>query len=210
MELRLILENIVSSRKIHGRWLNTLSFLEYIGTRKILKSLPANILDETLLSHVAEEAFHSLFFKKLARKLTVNNYSFKEEEMLAPEECENYFQQLDKKAELISNEKPDLNYLYTTWIVETRAVSVYSLYNKILKEKQFSFTLNPILKDEEKHLAQVKNCIQQMDSRHEIHFQELMGFEEQEFSVLLEHLKKTVFQKTEISSRTASTLGSYT
>lgn len=192
MELRLILENIVSSRKIHGRWLNTLSFLEYIGTRKILKSLPAETLDETLLSHIAEEAFHSLFFKKLARKLTANNYSFKEEEMLAPEECENYFQQLDGKAELISSGNPVLNYLYTTWIVETRAVKVYSLYSQILREKQFTFTLNPILKDEEKHLTQVKNFIQQRDSRHEIHFQELVEFEEGEFTALLEHLKKAV------------------
>ena len=209
MELQHILEKIISCQKLHGRWLNTLSFLEYIGTRKILKSLPADILDETLLSHIAEEAFHSLFFKKLARKLTANNYSFKEEEMLTPKECESYFQQLDQKAELISNGKPELNYLYTTWIVETRAVNVYSLYNKILKEKQFSFTLNPILKDEEKHLMQVKHFIQQMDSQHKIHFKELIGFEGGEFLTLLGHLKKAVFQKTEISSITVSTFGSY-
>ena len=196
-ELRFVLEGITSCRGLHGRWLNTLSFLEYIGTRKILKSLPARILEETLLSHVTEEAFHSLFFKKLARKVTLHNCSFKKEELLAPKECEGYFQNLDRKAESLSNGDKILNYLYTTWIVETRAVKVYSLYNEILTEKQFSFTLNSILKDEEKHLNQVKNLIQERDSQYEIHFQELAAFEEREFGSLLGDLKKTVLYSKE-------------
>ena len=196
-ELQLILEEIVSYRALHGRWLNTLSFLEYIGTRKILKSLPADILDEILLSHISEEAFHSLFFKKLARKVTQNNYSFREEELLLPEKCEDYFQNLDKKAESLSGGNKVLNYLYTTWIVETRAVNVYSLYNQILQAKRFPFTLNPILKDEEKHLKQVKNLIEKMDSRYEAHFQELMAFERKEFTSLLKDLKINVLQNKE-------------
>ena len=207
-ELRLVLKEITSCRRLHGRWLNTLSFLEYIGTRKILKSLPADILDETLLSHIAEEAFHSLFFKKLVRKVTLHNYSFGEEELLAPEECEGYFQNLDRKAEALSNGDKILNYLYTTWIVETRAVTVYSLYNQILREKQFSFTLNPILKDEEKHLNQVKNLIQKKDSRHEIHFQELRAFEEQEFGSLLVDLKKNVLHGGEVETTPSPEIGS--
>ena len=193
-KLHLILEEITSRPILHGRWLNTLSFLEYIGTRKILKSLPANILDETLLSHISEEAFHSLFFKKLIRKVTLKNCSFREEELLAPKESERYFQNLDTKSGDISNANGMLNYLYTTWIIETRAVAVYSLYNQILKAKQFPFTLNPILKDEEKHLTQVKYSIEGMDLHHQTHFQELMEFEEGEFTLFLQCLEREVFQ----------------
>ena len=196
-KLPLILEMITSRRELHGRWLNTLSFLEYIGTRKILKSLPADILDETLLSHISEEAFHSLFFKRLARKITLKNYSFREEELLIPKESERYFQNLDKRSGEVSNANEMLSYFYTTWIVETRAVAVYSLYNRILKAKQFPFTLNPILKDEEKHLIQVKDSIEEMDPRHQSHFRELVEFEEEEFTRFLQYLEREVFQGKE-------------
>ena len=206
-ELQLVLEEVTSCQRLHGRWLNTLSFLEYIGARKILKSLPADILDETLLSHIAEEAFHSLFFKKLARKVTQNNYSFREEELLLPEKCEDYFQKLDKKAESLSSGNKILNYLYTTWIVETRAVTVYSLYNRILQTKQFPFTLNSILKDEEKHLKQVKDLIEQIDNQHKIHFQDLIAFEKKEFMSLLKDLKESVIS-TEVFSSPSKSLPS--
>ena len=208
-ELRVVLKEMTSCRELHGRWLNTLSFLEYIGTRKILKSLPAQILNETLLSHITEEALHSLFFKKLARKVTLGDCSFGKKELLAPDECENYFQNLDRKAETLSGRDKILNYLYTTWIVETRAVRVYSLYNQILREKRFSFTLNSILKDEEKHLNQVKNLIQERDNRHEIHFQELTAFEGREFGSLLGNLKKYVFHGRKAEIPFLSETGSY-
>ena len=97
-----------------------------------------------------------------------------------------------------------LNYLYTTWIVETRAVRVYSLYNQILRQKQFSFTLNSILKDEEKHLNQVKNLIQARDREHETHFQELAAFEEREFASLLGDLKKNVLCSQEMKTTSSS------
>ena len=63
-----ILEKVTSEKALHSRWLNTLSYLEYIGTRKILKSLPAHIFGKVFLEHVNEEARHSLFFKNLAQK----------------------------------------------------------------------------------------------------------------------------------------------
>ena len=191
-QLERALNGITKCQKTHGQWLNTLSFMEYIGARKILKALPASVLNETLLGHISEEAFHSLFFKKLARKVTGGDPRFKEEDMLAEEECEGYFQNIDKKSKEISKGDVLLNYLYTTWAVETRAVCVYSIYNRILKDGGFFFSLNSVLKDETGHLKQVENSIGERDENHKLHFQELMKFECREFSSLLCALEREV------------------
>ncbi len=189
-----ILEKIVSNKDLHSYWLNTLSFLEYIGTRKMLKSLPAPILNETLLEHINEESRHSLFFKRLARKMSGKNLSFHNHEMLCPKKTENYFQQVDQEAKKISQSNTTLNYLYTTYIVESRATSVYSIYNKILENKSFSFTVNPILKEEEKHLETVIYSIRKLDPFSEQNFEELKEYEHQVYFTLLRHLEKEIFK----------------
>ena len=57
-----ILELIVSDRFIHAKWLNALSHLEYIGTRKIIKSQLSENIDYETLKHIHEESRHALFF----------------------------------------------------------------------------------------------------------------------------------------------------
>ena len=196
-KLKLVLKRIVSRRTLHGRWLNTLSFMEYIGTRKILKSLPAEILNETLLCHIHEEASHSLFFKRLARKVegedrlpAEGGRCFRKEEMLTPAEGSIYFQSLDRKSAELSGGSALLNYLYTTWTLETRATAVYLLYNRILKNAGAPFSLNPVLKDEKKHLQQVKHSIEKIDADCRARFKELKEFEEKAFSRFLQNLEK--------------------
>ena len=191
-KLHHFLQNISKDAHTHAKFLNTLSFLEYIGARKILKSLQAPLLNETLLGHIAEEAYHSLFFKKLARKVCKKQFSFEEEEMLAGRNMESYFQSLDQKAcEMTKNQK-FLNYLYTTWIIEKRAVTTYKIYNQILKENKFPFTLNSILRDEDKHLEEVETTIKKQDPDHDKHFALLKNFEAKEFDKVMQSLQESV------------------
>jgi hypothetical protein len=46
---------IVVDKKLHARWLNTFSYLEYIGFRKIVKSQMAEALTNKVISHALEE-----------------------------------------------------------------------------------------------------------------------------------------------------------
>lgn len=187
-----ILEKIISDKKQHAYWLNTLSFLEYIGTRKILKSLPAKHFNVTLLEHINEEARHSLFFKKLAQKILKKNLSFHFDEMVCAKDAEAYFQKIDKKAKDFAQYNPLLNYLYTTYMIESRAVLVYSIYNKVLDRNNFPFSLNPVLKDEEKHLDFVVASIRQLDPFAEKHFEELKTCEYSEYFSLLISLEEKI------------------
>ena len=188
-----ILEKVISDRNLHSRWLNTLSYLEYIGTRKILKSLPAHILSKAFLDHIYEEARHSLFFKNLAQKVAQKNLSFKEHELLAPQAGNDYFQRVDHYSVKFSFSNPVISYLYTTYTLEQRALSFYSLYDEMLEKKGFSFSLQSVLNDEKTHLDFVFKKIQKIDPLWESNLEEISHFEHQKYFSFLISLEKTVF-----------------
>ena len=201
------LETVISHKNLHGLWLNTLSFLEYMGTRKIAKALCQEIFNETLLDHLNEEARHSLYFKKLARRVASQKYGFQKQELLAGPQVRAYFQNLDEMAEKISQKQPFLNYLLTTWTIEKRAVLVYNTYNCLLRQKKFSFSLNPVLQDEKNHLHNVKTHIEKITSDCGKIFQLLRDFETKEFKILMDCMETELeksFPLLETSNSTSS------
>ena len=189
-----ILEKITSDSHLHSKWLNTLSYLEYIGTRKMLKALPAHTLNERSLEHIHEEARHSLFFKRLAKKQSSKKeIGFTEKEMIASQSASDYFQKIDHYLGKFLFSNPVLNYLYTTYIIEQRALVVYSLYDEVLKRKSFSFSIQSILNDEKDHLAFVFKEIQQWDPLWENHLEEVRHFEHKKYFSLLIAFEREAF-----------------
>ena len=180
-----ILERVANNKEWHAKFLNTLSYLEYIGARKMLKSLPAPVLNKSFLDHINEEIRHSLFLKSLAEKLTKTKWGFKEQELIAGASASHYFQEVDHYSSKFSFSNPVLNYLYTTYAIEQRAIIFYSLYNDILKKKNFPFTLQSILNDELEHLNSVLKEIQKTDPFWELNLEEISQFEHQKYFSLL-------------------------
>ena len=74
--LEAVIGIVMQDDHIHARWLNTFSFLEYIGFRKIVKSQRAEVLNRSLLVHALEEGRHALLLKKLAVKLGGSKFDF--------------------------------------------------------------------------------------------------------------------------------------
>ena len=166
-KLESFLQGIVQNNSLHTRWLNTLAFMEHIGSRKIIKSQNSTTLDHFILQHISEETRHSFYFKNLAHKLSPHDCpNFEENYMIKGASSEDYFQGIDHKAEeelANSAYKNLLNYLYTTWMIEERAVMLYELYNQILKSNNMPFNLNFILREEDHHLKTVMQIIQKKD-----------------------------------------------
>ena len=188
-----ILEKVSSDDSLHARFLNTLSYLEYIGSRKMLKSLPSSIFDKVLLDHVNEETRHSLILKSFAEKLAKKSMGFEEEELLIGESAKDYFQEVDHFSLKFGFNNPVLNYLYTTYAIEQRALVFYSLYNDILKKKGFPFSLSMILDDELKHLDAVFNQIKLKDFNWENNLDEINHFEHKKYFSFLIKLEQSVF-----------------
>ena len=180
-----ILEQITNDKALHARWLNTLSYLEYVGARKIIKAIPSGQISEAMLEHISEEARHSLFFKKLSQKLSGKKPGFHPFEIFASDSVRGYFQKTDHKAAEFSRSQTHLNYLYTSLAVERRALAVYSFYNKILSQKKFPFSLSALLREEERHLHFAEEAIRKEDPLYENSSEELMDFERQQYFCLL-------------------------
>jgi hypothetical protein len=153
---------VVADPALHARWLNTFSYLEYVGFRKIVKSQRAEVLTAAILSHACEEGRHALGLKKLAIKLGGAQFdSYAPETMLCGEEAEAYFQDLDQAcdeafADRSNEERAKLTYCYVTWLVERRALDVYQVYKRALGDSDIARKLGGLLAEETKHLADVE------------------------------------------------------
>lgn len=168
-----LFREIAQDKTRHARFLNTISMLEYIGARKIMKSQQSDEMDMELLTHVSEETKHAWLVKRLAQKLDkAHTQSYALEHLLCGEEAEAYIQDLDAAAQtsLEGAVNPDngaslgwLNYLYTSLLIEERADVFYAAYSGVLEELGLAHTLKAIMKDESKHLAQMAKRIHEVD-----------------------------------------------
>ncbi len=173
MGLAEVLTIIIQNRDLHGKWLNSLSYLEYRGVRKILRSLRTEDYDVTVLTHVFEEARHALFFKKLALKVGGSSFdNYRPENMISPENIKAYFYHLDRCGTSELKEGPlglaqENIYELMTWVIEERALEVYREYEALLRKNNSDISIEPVLKDEINHLGKVKKTADKIGHRAE-------------------------------------------
>jgi hypothetical protein len=180
----------------HARFLNTLSLLEYIGVRKILKSQAAESLTPGLLEHVLEEARHAFVLKTLALRVgPVPTYA--PPHLLAGAEARAYIQALDRGAEADLRARPPrdassawVNYLYTTLLIEERADGVYRRYEPILAAVGLGGVLGGIVREEEGHLRTVLGHVRRRDPDHAGRLERLRGLERRAFAAWVTALER--------------------
>lgn len=182
--LNSLLKVVISKPELHAKWLNTFSYLEYIGFRKIVKSQMAGDLDLETLGHMVEEGRHSLMLKKLAVKVGGSKFNtYATEFCLCRADGDAYFQDLDRACEnhIKINAAPEktarLTYLYVTWLVELRALSIYGAYQEALEASGLKPSLNGLLAEEGKHLSAVEKELFECDSNFDTRSYELHAVE---------------------------------
>jgi chemotaxis methyl-accepting protein methylase len=207
--LEILLEKIIKNKNLHIRWLNTLSYLEHTGSKKIHKANLGKYLTERILSHACEEARHAYFFKKSIRKIepTIsNNFNYDYKNLLAGLSSFKYFQLLDLKVyRFINNYFSSLNkefiaylcYLYVTYLIEERADMVFAIYQERLNQENIPINLKSVIYEEEKHLKEIYQLIQDNDSSYQKHLFELSNIETNLFDWYLYRLEKMVFPSNE-------------
>jgi hypothetical protein len=155
LKTRALLNRIVPDAPLHGRFLNTLSMLEHIGSCKIMATQQGESIDQATLKHVAEEAHHAYFMKRQAEKTAARPLEFCASDLLAPAAARMYFQRLE--AGLVRTLGPDRRaaYLYMSLIIEFRALWFYRLYQQTLTRSRSSLSLKRVLGEEQNHLGEV-------------------------------------------------------
>ena len=137
---------------LHVRFLNMLSLLEHIGSRKIMTSETRTAWGRDRLMHLAEESRHAYFFKRAAEKLAGRSLDYSAPDTLAGASARFYMGRLDASiARSLGTTAAPLAYVYMSLIVELRAVWAYRLYQTVLAEQDCAISLKAVLAEEELH-----------------------------------------------------------
>lgn len=168
------LRALVRAPEDHVRFLNMLSMLEHMGSRKIMLSQMDKILTHEILKHLAEETRHAYFFKRQAEKIAkqdVDDYTAENTMCLIPAKM--YFGRLDATLTKSApqSDHPESGYLWVSLIIELRACWLYHMYQEVLEEAGIPISLKSVIAEEDMHL-------QDMYSR----LQELIGVDSQDLS----------------------------
>jgi hypothetical protein len=151
-----LLRAIIENSHRHAQFLNMLSLLEHIGSRKIMLSQMRTALTQEVLKHLAEETRHAAFFKREAERVAgaaIESYS--DDETICAAAARGYFGRLDARltAMLPAGAPAKTPYLWVSLIIELRAVWIYNRYQRELAQVGFPLSLRGVLAEEERHLT---------------------------------------------------------
>lgn len=164
MEFHHLLKKIVQEGSTHAKWLNTLSFIENAGARKISKCEHPTLVSQIQLKHAAEEHRHAYYLKKQIGKINPELCkTYESTELLAPIATSQYLHSLDIKAcrylqKAFNLDKVDIKfaaYLFVTYAIEVRADELYPVYQQALTEASSKIMVKSIILEEEGHLEEM-------------------------------------------------------
>ena len=201
-----LLDEVIPDHALHARFVNTLSRLEYVGVRKMLKSRRADRLDIDGLQHILDESVHALRLKKAAAALATRAHAsvttFSDQDTLSGSLAEDYFQSLDQAAEaavaelaeadLAEADRPEANYLLTSAAIEVRAQVFYPLYDERLARHAAGFSVAAITKDEDRHLGEMADGLARVLPSWRARLEPLLVVEQTLFSGFLGALESAV------------------
>lgn len=162
-----LIATVVASDELHAKWLNTLSYLENCGAKKIAACEHPTKVKEEMLKHAAEEFRHALYLKKQIGKIF--NYpmdSYGLNFMLGGMATWHYLIKVDvqicrylKKEGFTGRDLKEAAYLLTTYAIERRADELYPIYDEVLKRVVSKVKVKSILLEEEEHLHEMEEGI---------------------------------------------------
>jgi hypothetical protein len=168
---RALLERIVGDRGVEARWLHTVSLLEFVGARKIMKTVAARHPRREVLDHVADETRHALAFKVLAERLWEGALGDAEGDYLGRSAAVSYFQGLDRGAAAIveravGSQDEECCYLVTTTLIERRAMRLYPLYRSMTGHDFIKEELKVVILEEASHRKALEEAAEAKLSAH--------------------------------------------
>lgn len=210
--MRDILTKIVQRNELHQKWLNTLSFLENAGARKISACEEPELVDITQLKHAAEEHRHAYYLKKQIQKLdgqAPRHYGLSD--LLAPVPTRQYLHKLDiqcarylKKQFGFEGRKLKYSaYLYVTYLIEVRADELYPAYQDVLTEQQSKVTVKSIILEEEGHLREMISMLESLHPDWQTHAAHLQAVEESLFNNWFKQITENVLKSEPLRAELA-------
>lgn len=179
-----VLAAVVASRELHAKWLNTLSYLENCGARKIAACEHPTLVKEEMLKHAAEEFRHAHHLKRQIEKLSPEGMkTYSPSLMLGGAATLHYLTRLDvktsrylKKLGVGKTATKEAAYLLVTYAIELRAGELYGLYDDVLKKTGSKVGVKSILLEEKEHLQEMEEGLHQLPCGF-LHAEQVCAFE---------------------------------
>ena len=146
-----LLDRLVASPEAELEWIDLLSQLEYVGCRKIVKSVGFESVSLEILRHVSEEASHAFLLKSVVEEGGLRDRSWRDGRFA--EAGWRYFQGLDQRISALPGSE-GLRYPGVSWAIERRVLVVYPAYLERTRNESLKRALRRILAQEERHGAQ--------------------------------------------------------
>ncbi|CRI33583.1 Uncharacterized protein BN1224_CV14_A_10910 [Chlamydia pneumoniae] len=175
-----VLKEIVASNYWHAQWINTLSFLENSGAKKISASEHPTEVKEEVLKHAAEEFRHGHYLKTQISRISETSLpDYTSKNLLGGLLTKYYLHLLDLRTCRVLENEYSLSgqtlktaaYILVTYAIELRASELYPLYHDILKEAQSKITVKSIILEEQGHLQEMERELKDLP-----HGEELLGY----------------------------------
>tara|TARA_B110000090_G_scaffold104732_1_gene117559 strand:+ start:4260 stop:4874 length:615 start_codon:yes stop_codon:yes gene_type:complete len=199
--LQSLLEEIVKDNRLHAKWLNSLSYMENCGARKISKCEHAVEVDIMVLKHAAEEHRHAYYLKKMIERVDKNACpTYNDNELLGQYGTRHYLHKLDvftskyliQELTLSSNELKYAAYLLVTYAIEVRADDLYPIYQSVLKSINSKISVYNIIKEEEGHLEEMISSLEHSLPNWREHASVILNYEKELFQYWIETIEKEV------------------
>jgi hypothetical protein len=145
------LGKLAATPRLELEWIDLLSQLEYVGCRKIVKSIGFESVSLEVLRHVSEEASHAYLLKAVVEEGGLVGRSWRDGRFA--EAGWGYFQNLDRRISALPG-SDGLRYPAVSWAIERRVLVVYPAYLRITRNEALKKALRRILAQEERHGAQ--------------------------------------------------------
>lgn len=199
--MKVILEQIVADAILHAKWLNTLSFMENAGARKISACEDPLNTDLIQLKHAAEEHRHAYYLKKQIGKLGIEGFEFyNESSLIGGKASVQYLHRLDVKTSRYLKEQFNLTgqelryaaYLFVTYAIEVRADELYPIYQEVLTSVGSKVMVKSIILEEEGHLEEMISQLKGFDPKWEAHAEHVLQIEAALFHHWIAEVSKEV------------------
>jgi hypothetical protein len=201
MPLQQLLSQIISNDNNHAKFLNTLSFMENSGARKISASEHTETVSLMILKHAAEEHRHAYYLKKQLGKIAPGICAtYAREALIAPAESCSYLNMLDvltsrylkKEIGLTGTNLSFAAYLFVTYAIELRADELYPLYQRELSHIQHKVTVKSIILEEAGHLEEMILQLAHFSADWQTHAAVIIDIEQRLFTNWIAAMQKAI------------------
>lgn len=161
-----ILSQYIADTQSHAKWLNTLSYLENCGAKKIAETEHPLDVSKEMLKHASEEFRHAFYLKQqISTKLGSSLPTYQKEMLWGGHATIRYLDRLEIKiCRLLKKEMPLLSkdtlkqyaYLLVTYAIELRAAELYPIYQDLLIQAKSPVSVRSILLEEKGHLEEME------------------------------------------------------